>query len=655
MKLLFAPVLALAQIADATEFCEGKKAGSTHVTETTNCKNYIRCGRFNRQYTRKCAAGTVYDPVSGRCDHELLVPSCAPEGAFCAGKAQNSFHENPDDDTCTTFYHCGNTYQPYTKSCAKPLRWNDAIKACDYASNVECKKEETYEFSTGISGISDLIKTAFEEAKTESILSWGCHCARLNTNEDFYRAVGGDPIDELDVLCRDWIDAKNCINKMNGACDLTSEMWSVTVVNEVSTCENLNVEECTGAACAIDKEFIYKLMDITKNFTFNKKMPFCQRSLNGQPKDSCCGVWPSIKTYSSEEFICVDGEVKEKTYEEPEPETPSPNQSPQDCNGEDEIFNGPTKSCWNHPENTPYYIHVSPMKMNYATATDYCKNLGPSVQMVTPQNQEQMTYVTRYIRSKSDYEALQDQNSEVAWFHGWFGWTRTEDDKWETENGYELGVDLWCEGEPNNYQNYDENCIVAHVGDHNNGQQAGCWNDINCGWNTYAVCIYEENTPAPEQTEEDCRSDEIFHQESGSCWKLIDGDYFHVSPNLYNKQISENYCKNIGENVFAARYESAHENSLVFEYLKSRSNYQVLKDQGHELAAYQGWFGYVRTGPDSFGATDGNLDLPDTAWCSGEPNNWNNAEDCVVGQVEGRCFNDMGCDYQTHAICEYRA
>lgn len=276
-----------------------------------------------------------------------------------------------------------------------------------------------------------------------------------------------------------------------------------------------------------------------------------------------------------------------------------------------------------------------------------------------------MTYVTKYVRSKSDYQQLAEQGSNIAWFHGWFGWT-LEEDQWTTRNGYVLNWDDWCTGEPNNYQGSGENCITAHVGDNQNSAgDVGCWNDMNCNFQTYAICVLDETTPAPEQTEDDCREDETFHSPSGSCWKKIGNDYFHVSRNVYSKAVASNYCRGIANSVFAARYESAVESTQVFDYLKSRSNFEELADQGHPLAAYQGWFGYVRAGEDFIGE-HGDFDIPDDAWCNGEPNNYGGGENCVVGQVEGRtdtvtdtyiagrCFNDMYCGYKTHAMCEYR-
>jgi len=48
---------------------------------------------------------------------------------------------------------------------------------------------------------------------------------------------------------------------------------------------------------------------------------------------------------------------------------------------------------------------------------------------------------------------------------------------------------------------------------------------------------------------------------------------------------------------------------------------------------------------------NGDLLDSDIGWVSGEPNNWNSDEDCVLLNWQGG-GNDADCGYSAHALCE---
>ena len=54
---------------------------------------------------------------------------------------------------------------------------------------------------------------------TNSIISHGCHCKMLKDTKSFPgENIGGDPIDELDLMCQTWIKSRKCLFLKEGLC-----------------------------------------------------------------------------------------------------------------------------------------------------------------------------------------------------------------------------------------------------------------------------------------------------------------------------------------------------------------------------------------------------------------------------------------------------
>ena len=52
---------------------------------------------------------------------------------------------------------------------------------------------------------------------TDAVLNHGCWCRQLNTlYTDSMHTLGGQPVDELDSLCRMWKSARNCNDHHRG-------------------------------------------------------------------------------------------------------------------------------------------------------------------------------------------------------------------------------------------------------------------------------------------------------------------------------------------------------------------------------------------------------------------------------------------------------
>ena len=159
--------------------------------------------------------------------------------------------------------------------------------------------------------MNEIITTFLDENESSALFNHGCHCARLNNDVDFDRDVGGEAIDDLDMLCKDWLTARNCLRKNGGACE-NDTIFSVRVSGNNSRCLNENVEDCDGAACAIDRNFVTQIFAAMENKQFDGSSPACAPGYDGVPKDSCCGTWPSLAAYSSQQQVCQAGQVFDK-------------------------------------------------------------------------------------------------------------------------------------------------------------------------------------------------------------------------------------------------------------------------------------------------------------------------------------------------------
>jgi len=160
--------------------------------------------------------------------------------------------------------------------------------------------------------MNELITTFLDEKESSALFNHGCHCARLNNDPNFDRDVGGEAIDELDMLCKDWLTARNCLRKNGGACQ-EDTFFSVAVKgNGQSRCLNENVRDCDGAACAIDRNFVTEIFATMENQRFDKRMPVCAQGYDSVPKDSCCGAWPNLAAYASQQQVCKAGQIFDK-------------------------------------------------------------------------------------------------------------------------------------------------------------------------------------------------------------------------------------------------------------------------------------------------------------------------------------------------------
>ena len=156
-----------------------------------------------------------------------------------------------------------------------------------------------------------------------NLQQYGCWCPKL-LMEKSSDALMGHPIDGLDKVCRDWFRCKRCASLEPYYCPIKKDYsYDVTHFNNAGaiSCENIIDDDCAYYNCLCDSEMA---LDIVANIglldvqNIGIDVEDCVRPENvgGHVIDSCCvdGDFPFVKPYSSDDQICVAGQVKDLTY-----------------------------------------------------------------------------------------------------------------------------------------------------------------------------------------------------------------------------------------------------------------------------------------------------------------------------------------------------
>ena len=113
-----------------------------------------------------------------------------------------------------------------------------------------------------------------DDAKVDSILSHGCHCAKLDVNNPYPDVLGGStPVDALDELCRDWLRARNCNdNLVGGSCESNREAMrtggytmDINTVNYDNSNCGFTTSDCAADTCQIDVMYLKEIGNFMDN------------------------------------------------------------------------------------------------------------------------------------------------------------------------------------------------------------------------------------------------------------------------------------------------------------------------------------------------------------------------------------------------------
>merc|ERR1712110_102730 len=91
------------------------------------------------------------------------------------------------------------------------------------------------------------------------VKSHGCHCSKFE--ENMFQTGAGLPVDDLDILCQDWYNARRCITLPNGICSNgMEEEYQIPAFQRMDpkNCR-INTDLCSRTACVVDLHYINEI------------------------------------------------------------------------------------------------------------------------------------------------------------------------------------------------------------------------------------------------------------------------------------------------------------------------------------------------------------------------------------------------------------
>ncbi|CAC5407901.1 unnamed protein product [Mytilus coruscus] len=110
--------------------CKGNIAGFT--ANLQDCTKFIVCSK-KKAFVKVCPESTVWDDKIKTCNHPK-------PGTKCIDIECNTGEYLPHETDCKKYYICAHN-KPELRTCKDDLVWNDDIKHCDHAGNVNCKTD----------------------------------------------------------------------------------------------------------------------------------------------------------------------------------------------------------------------------------------------------------------------------------------------------------------------------------------------------------------------------------------------------------------------------------------------------------------------------------------------------------------------------------
>ena len=147
-------------------------------------------------------------------------------------------------------------------------------------------------------GAVKILSTVLEPSVVDSLTSHGCWCSRLDhTKDDPFKETGGQPIDGLDSICKNWFTSRTCLKLDNGSCKLPS----VERFYSVGNCANIG-ETCLADVCKVDMFYVALInehLETEQSFTTEA---VCTSASKKAPKYRWCqGTAPHLQIKTSED------------------------------------------------------------------------------------------------------------------------------------------------------------------------------------------------------------------------------------------------------------------------------------------------------------------------------------------------------------------
>lgn len=139
-----------------------------------------------------------------------------------------------------------------------------------------------------------------------NMVDHGCWCSRFSETNEYEI---GSPIDGADSICKQWIAARRCAGKIDGACYnfMNAGTGTDSYQLEGGACSQSS-DSCGYANCLIDVHFSTMLNDLDVQSSAINTNPVCSARFI-TPTTHCCGDAPIVQSYSSSTATCSNGLV----------------------------------------------------------------------------------------------------------------------------------------------------------------------------------------------------------------------------------------------------------------------------------------------------------------------------------------------------------
>lgn len=157
-----------------------------------------------------------------------------------------------------------------------------------------------------------------EEVGLENLGNYGCWCAGIDANDDSATYGIGDPLDDLDRLCKEWFTARHCTTIQEGSCfnywaeETPGNNGYITNFDDATVTDYCQPDdptnECGMDVCKIDMHFVQLIRDAMAAGAYNSahenpSLDDCHVDTGGGPIDVTPTDEPPIPSRPEESTV----------------------------------------------------------------------------------------------------------------------------------------------------------------------------------------------------------------------------------------------------------------------------------------------------------------------------------------------------------------
>ena len=151
-----------------------------------------------------------------------------------------------------------------------------------------------FDYALGTAGFDILTNFISDSSFINDLMDHGCWCAKLDPDNIQFGLGGKNPVDDLDTLCKHWIQSRACTRLAGSSCENYSRQpgsynYQVQYENDLTDAFCPDNDQCLSETCQIDLFYVRKIVDWKNaNVLTPVTSPSCELSIIGQADHSYC-------------------------------------------------------------------------------------------------------------------------------------------------------------------------------------------------------------------------------------------------------------------------------------------------------------------------------------------------------------------------------